>query len=139
MEDKYHLSRFTDAQRQDFDRAYAEIKAGRKVTHWMWYIFPQLSGLGFSSMAQRYGIGSLNEAAAYLQHPVLGPRLISICEALLRLEENNATRIMGSPDDMKLRSSMTLFSAVPGADAVFQAVLSKFFSGMKDEQTLQRI
>ncbi|WP_129716158.1 DUF1810 domain-containing protein [Pedobacter sp. SYP-B3415] len=139
MKNDYELDRFTDAQRLDFDTAFAEIRAGRKMTHWMWYVFPQISGLGYSSMAQRYGILNLGEATSYLAHPVLGKRLIDISNALLMLDENNATRVMGSPDDMKLRSSMTLFASVPGADPVFDAVLEKFFNGEKDEATLRRI
>jgi uncharacterized protein (DUF1810 family) len=131
------LQRFLDAQRTDYATALAEITAGRKRSHWMWYIFPQMRGLGFSEMAHRYGIRDAAEAAAYLAHPVLGSRLLEISRALLALPGSNATSIMGSPDDMKLRSSMTLFGAVPGADAVFQAVLDKFFGGAKDAKTVQ--
>jgi len=131
------LQRFLDAQRTDYPTALAEITAGRKRSHWMWYIFPQMRGLGFSDMAHRYGIRDAAEAAAYLAHPVLGQRLIEISRALVALSGSNATSIMGSPDDMKLRSSMTLFGAVPGADAVFQAVLDKFFGGAKDAKTVQ--
>jgi len=132
-----NLQRFLDAQRADYTTALAEITAGRKRSHWMWYIFPQMQGLGFSDMAHRYGITGVAEAAAYLAHPVLGQRLIEIARALLALPGSNATAVMGSPDDLKLRSSMTLFGAVPGADAVFQAVLDKFFSGQPDDKTLQ--
>ena len=132
-----NLEKFLDAQRTDYATALAEITAGRKRSHWMWYIFPQMRGLGFSDMAHRYGIRDAAEAAAYLAHPVLGSRLLEISRALLALPGSNATSIMGSPDDMKLRSSMTLFGAVPGADAVFQAVLNKFFGGAKDAKTVQ--
>jgi len=132
-----NLQRFLDAQRTDYATALAEITAGRKRSHWMWYIFPQMRGLGFSDMAHRYGIRDAAEAAAYLAHPVLGTRLLEISQALLALPGSNATAIIGSPDDMKLRSSMTLFGAVPGADAVFQAVLDKFFEGQPDAKTLQ--
>jgi uncharacterized protein (DUF1810 family) len=131
------LQRFLDAQRADYVTALAEITAGRKRSHWMWYIFPQMRGLGFSDMAHRYGIRDAAEAAAYLAHPVLGARLHEISQALLALPGTDATRIMGSPDDMKLRSSMTLFGAVPGAGAVFQEVLDKFFEGAKDAKTVQ--
>jgi uncharacterized protein (DUF1810 family) len=137
MPQEPNLQRFLDAQRTDYATALAEITAGRKRSHWMWYIFPQMQGLGFSDMAHRYGIRDAAEAAAYLAHPVLGARLREISQALLALLGSNATSIMGSPDDMKLRSSMTLFGAVPGADAVFQAVLDKFFSGAKDAKTVQ--
>jgi len=131
------LQRFLDAQATDYARALAEVKAGRKRSHWMWYIFPQVQGLGFSETSRFYGIQDLAEAAAYLQHPVLGPRLVAIGEALLALPGSNATSIMGSPDDMKLRSSMTLFGAVPGAPPVFEAVLAKFFGGKPDDKTLR--
>jgi uncharacterized protein (DUF1810 family) len=131
------LQRFLDAQRADYPAALAEITAGRKRSHWMWYIFPQLRGLGYSEMAHRYGITGAAEAAAYLAHPVLGQRLLEISRALLALPGSNATTVMGSPDDLKLRSSMTLFAQVPGADGVFQAVLDKFFGGAADAKTLQ--
>ena len=132
-----NLQRFLDAQTGDYQTALAELKAGRKRSHWMWYIFPQIQGLGFSSMAQHYAITDAAEAAEYLKHPVLGSRLLEISKALLTLPGSNATNIMGSPDDLKLRSSMTLFGAVPGADSVFQAVLDKFFGGAPDAKTLQ--
>ncbi|RYE90564.1 MAG: DUF1810 domain-containing protein [Cytophagaceae bacterium] len=131
------LQRFLDAQRADYATAYAEITAGRKRSHWMWYIFPQIRGLGFSETARYYGITGAAEAAAYLQHPVLGSRLVEISQALLALPGSNATSIMGSPDDLKLRSSMTLFAVVPDTEPVFQAVLDKFFGGVKDAKTLQ--
>src|SRR5438270_10060514 len=105
------LKRFIDAQERDYEIALAEIKNGRKRSHWMWYIFPQVKGLGFSSTSQHYGIANLKEAEAYLRHPVLGPRLIAISNELLNLENKNATDIFGNPDDMKLRSAMTLFAA----------------------------
>ena len=131
------LQRFLDAQATDFAPALAEIKAGRKRSHWMWYIFPQLAGLGFSSISQRYAIRDAAEAAAYLRHPVLGARLAEMAQALLGLAGNDATSIMGYPDDLKLRSSMTLFARVPGASPVFQQVLDKFFGGQPDAQTLR--
>lgn len=130
------LTRFIDAQVGDYEQALAEIKQGRKRSHWMWYIFPQLNGLGFSDMARVYGIRDRAEAAAYLAHLVLGPRLVEISQALLTIEGSSASQVMGSPDDLKLRSSMTLFSAVDGADPVFQAVLDKFFGGKPDAKTL---
>ena len=133
----YDLHRFIDAQRSDYATALAEIKSGRKRGHWMWYIFPQLLGLGYTSTSVFYAIKNLDDAAAYLQHAVLGPRLIEISNALLALDRNDAEKIFGQTDEMKLRSSMTLFSLVPGAPGVFQAVLDKFFHGRKDEKTLQ--
>ncbi len=136
MSKENNLQRFIDAQKNDFDTALREIKQGRKQSHWMWYIFPQIKGLGLSSTAQFYGIHSLEEAEAYLQHPVLGTRLLSISNELLKLESSNATQIFGSPDDLKLRSSMTLFATVSGADLVFELVLDKFFNGEKDSRTM---
>ena len=131
------LSRFVAAQATDYAPALAEMRAGRKRSHWMWYIFPQVQGLGYSSMAQHYAIADAAEAAAYLKHPTLGPRLVDISKVLLTLPGSNATAVMGTPDDLKLRSSMTLFAQVPGADPVFQQVLDKFFSGAPDAKTLQ--
>jgi uncharacterized protein (DUF1810 family) len=129
------LKRFLDAQQRDYAIAFAEISAGRKRSHWMWYIFPQVKGLGFSSTSQLYGINGLKEADAYLRHPVLGPRLITICRALLDLKVNDANLVFGSPDDLKLKSSMTVFAAVPDSDLVFQEVLDKFFKGKSDSHT----
>ena len=131
------LQRFLDAQATAYPTALAELKTGRKRSHWMWYIFPQIQGLGVSSTARHYAIRDAAEAAAYLAHPVLGARLVEIAQALLTLPGGNATRVMGTPDDLKLRSSMTLFAAVPGADPVFQAVLDKYFGGAPDERTRQ--
>jgi uncharacterized protein (DUF1810 family) len=133
------LKRFLDAQSRDYATALAEIRQGRKRSHWMWYIFPQIGGLGYSEMAKRYAIGDLPEASEYLSHPVLGERLRQISKAVLELPGSNANALMGSPDDLKLRSSMTLFSVVPGADPVFEAVIAKYFKGEKDKATLQLI
>jgi uncharacterized protein (DUF1810 family) len=130
------LQRFMDAQEDDYQQAFAEIKRGRKQSHWMWYIFPQIDGLGYSEISKRYAIRNLDEAKAYLAHPVLGGRLIRICQQLLMLETNDANQVLGSPDDLKLRSSMTLFSIVPGSDPVFKKVLQKFFKAEPDHQTL---
>lgn len=137
MAQELDLQRFLDAQATDYPTALAELRAGRKRSHWMWYIFPQIQGLGFSSISQRYAIRDAAEATAYLRHSVLGARLVEISTALLGLAGSNATSIMGSPDDLKLRSSMTLFAQVPGASPVFQQVLDKFFSGQPDAQTLR--
>jgi uncharacterized protein (DUF1810 family) len=139
MAQENNLQRFLDAQATDYPSALAEIKNGRKRSHWMWYIFPQIQGLGFSSISQHYAINDLAEATAYLAHPVLGKRLVEISTVLLGLASSNATQVLGTPDDLKLRSSMTLFAAVPGADPVFAAVLDKFFKGAHDSKTLQML
>ncbi|MFR7759380.1 MAG: DUF1810 domain-containing protein [Christensenellales bacterium] len=131
----HDLNRFISAQERSYDAALREIKAGHKATHWMWYIFPQIAGLGFSSTARFYAISSMQEAKDYYAHPVLGKRLVEISEALLALDTNDAAAVMGYPDDLKLRSSMTLFLAASG-DAVFQKVLDKFYSGKPDSKTL---
>ncbi len=131
----HDLNRFISAQERSYDAALREIKSGRKRTHWMWYIFPQIAGLGFSSTAQFYAISSMQEAKDYYAHPVLGKRLVEISEALLTLDTNDAGAVMGYPDDLKLRSSMTLFLAASG-DEVFQKVLNKFYSGKPDSKTL---
>jgi uncharacterized protein (DUF1810 family) len=139
MTDENSLQRFLTAQETDYPIALAEIKRGRKQSHWMWYIFPQVQGLGYSETARFYAIKNMLEAEAYLNHPVLGKRLIEICEALLLLTSNNATAIFGNPDDLKLRSSMTLFSLVNNPPPVFQKVLNKFFQGIPDPKTQQLI
>ncbi|ALJ00165.1 DUF1810 domain-containing protein [Rufibacter tibetensis] len=131
------LQRFLSAQESAYEVALSEIKKGRKQSHWMWYVFPQMRGLGFSETAIFYGIQDAKEAKAFLQHPVLGSRLVQICETLLELEEKDAHRIFGSPDDLKLKSSMTLFSSLPQTTPVFRKVLEKFFNGHQDEKTLQ--
>ena len=137
MDDPYELGRFTAAQAGGVqEQALAELRAGRKRTHWMWFVFPQLHGLGNSSMARRYAIGSLDEARAYLAHPVLGPRLREVAEAVLALEGRTAHDVFGSPDDMKLRSSATLFAAVSPPGSVFERLLTKYFAGDPDGKTL---
>ena len=130
------LQRFIDAQKRDYSIALNEIKNGRKQSHWMWYIFPQIQGLGFSSASKQYAIKNIDEAAAYLKHEVLGSRLVEISNALLQLDSNNAHKIFGSPDNMKLKSSMTLFAAVQNANIVFKSVLNKFFNGLTDDKTI---
>jgi len=139
MKKDINLDRFVNAQKQDFQIALSEIKNGRKRSHWMWYIFPQIQGLGFSDTSKFYAIKNLDEADEFLRHPVLGARLIGICNELLALPGNNATTIFGSPDDLKLKSSMTLFSSLDDPNPVFQKVLNKFFNGTKDYQTLRII
>lgn len=131
------LQRFEDAHRQDYETALAEIRRGRKTSHWMWYIFPQLKGLGYSPTAQYYSIENLAEAEAFLAHPVLGVHLVEISRALLALETDNADLVFGYPDNLKLRSSMTLFAQIREADPVFGQVLDKFFEGKPDQRTLE--
>ena len=132
----YDLSRFHRAQARDYDQALSEIRAGCKRSHWIWYIFPQIQGLGYSSTAQFYAIEDLGEAKAYLADPVLRERLLEISGALLGLESSDPSAVMGYPDDLKLRSSMTLFSLAEPENPVFPAVLRKFFHGERDERTV---
>lgn len=135
--DPHTLHRFVEAQQRDYDRALAEIRAGQKRSHWMWYIFPQFAGLGLSPIAQHYAIRSSDEARAYLAHPLLGRRLRECAEAALAVEGKTAREIFGHPDDLKLRSSATLFSAVAGTESVFERLLDHFFDGRPDERTLR--
>jgi uncharacterized protein (DUF1810 family) len=135
--DRHDLKRFVQAQDDDYDQALAEIRSGRKRSHWMWYIFPQFDGLGFSSTSRRYAIKSIAEAEAYLSHPVLGPRLRDCAEAVLRVDGRAALEIFGSPDDMKLKSCATLFARVSPAGSVFDRLLDKYFQGERDDKTLR--
>ena len=132
------LDRFVSAQAGVYADALAELKAGRKRTHWMWFIFPQIAGLGFSPAAQRYAIASLDEARAYLAHPVLGPRLRECAQTLLAVDGMSAREILGYPDDLKLRSSMTLFARAADDPDVFEAVLDRYYDG-PDPRTLERL
>jgi len=132
------LERFVEAQEGVYPRALAELKAGRKQSHWMWFIFPQIAGLGHSPMAQMYAIQSLDEAHAYLAHPLLGTRLRACCEAVLAVEGRSAHQIFGSPDDLKFRSSLTLFDLASPND-IFRAALDKYFAGEPDPLTLQKL
>jgi uncharacterized protein (DUF1810 family) len=134
--DDFDLARFRSAQERTFAQAHAELTAGRKRSHWMWFIFPQLRGLGRSETARFYGVGSLAEAQAYLADPVLGPRLVEASALTLTHEGETAREIFGAPDDLKLRSCATLFASVPDAPPVFQRVLARFFEGVADERTL---
>jgi uncharacterized protein (DUF1810 family) len=136
-EDRSDLSRFLLAQEADYEIALSEIKTGRKRSHWMWYVFPQIDGLGFSSTTRHYAIKSLSEAQAYLRHPVLGSRLVECAEALMSLEGRSAAEIFGSPDDLKLRSCATLFACVSPPGSVFDRLLQKFFEGKRDDRTIQ--
>lgn len=139
MSDPHDLDRFVRAQQGVHDSALAELRAGRKRSHWMWFIFPQIAGLGFSDMARRYAIASLAEAKAYLAHPVLGPRLTACAEAMLSHEGLSPTAILGSVDAVKLRSSLTLFSRAAEDPALFDRCLQAFFEGDPDSATLERL
>lgn len=134
--DPFDLARFVSAQERNYDAALAELRDGEKRTHWMWYIFPQIDGLGHSPTAKFYAIKSAEEARQYLEHPVLGPRLLACAEAVLSVEGRSASEIFGFPDDMKLKSSMTLFASVAEPGVVFVRVLDKYFHGEHDVRTL---
>ena len=136
MHDPYDLQRFVDAQEPTFERAMQELRAGHKRSHWMWFIFPQLEGLGHSEMAWRYAITDRQEALAYLAHPLLGPRLEAGARAVLESQGRTAREIFGTPDDLKLRSCMTLFASVAPQREVFQQVLDGFYQGRGDVKTL---
>jgi uncharacterized protein (DUF1810 family) len=135
-DDPFDLSRFTKAQERTYDSVLAELRSGEKRTHWMWYIFPQIDGLGHSATSKYYAIKSTEEAQQYLNHPVLEPRLLECAEAVLAIEGRSISEILGYPDDLKLKSSMTLFSYVAESDSVFARVLDKYFHGERDVSTL---
>jgi uncharacterized protein (DUF1810 family) len=135
--DPHDLARFVTAQSATYDRALEEIRAGRKRSHWMWYVFPQIAGLGRSATSQRYAIRSRAEAEAYLRHPLLGPRLVECMSAVLQVRGRSAAEIFGFPDDLKLRSCATLFACVSPEPAVFRELLEKYFAGASDERTLR--
>jgi uncharacterized protein (DUF1810 family) len=133
----FDLTRFTKAQADSYATALAELKSGQKRSHWMWYIFPQLDGLGHSETAKYYAIKNMAEAQQYLNHPVLGKRLLECAEAVLSVQERTILDIMGFPDNLKLNSSMTLFAHIAHANPVFTAVIDKYFAGKQDDKTLQ--
>jgi uncharacterized protein (DUF1810 family) len=135
--DPFNLNRFVEAQAGVYERALAEVKRGQKRSHWMWFIFPQIDGLGYSSTAKFYAIKSKDEAKAYLDHPLLGTRLIECSEALMKIQGISAAEIFGYPDDLKLRSSMTLFASVSEPNSVFSRVLEHYYEGQPDQQTLE--
>jgi uncharacterized protein (DUF1810 family) len=141
MEDRYRLNRFVEAQdlNGEYQKVISELRNGRKSGHWMWYVFPQVQGLGRSWMANEYAIGSLAEAQAYLGHPVLGPRLIECAQLLLAIDGTSAADVLGSLDAMKLRSSMTLFSKADPQQVVFRQVLDRYFQGSEDPGTTRRL
>lgn len=139
MDTQFNLDRFVEAQAPVYRRVVTELKAGRKSTHWMWFIFPQIAGLGHSAMAQQFAIASADEAAAYLAHPVLGPRLRECSELVLAIDDQPVEAIFDAPDDRKFHSSMTLFSEVAPDEAVFQDCINKYFDGVPDQATLDRL
>jgi uncharacterized protein (DUF1810 family) len=139
--DPYHLERFVAAQdaRGTYASAVAELRAGRKVTHWMWFVFPQIAGLGMSAMSRRYAISSLEEARRYLAHPILGERLRACARTLIELDSGTADDVFGPVDAMKLRSSMTLFARAAPEDTLFREVLDRYFDGHADDATEARL
>ena len=137
--DPHDLGRFVEAQAPVIDRVRAELQAGAKRSHWMWFVFPQIHGLGFSAMAERYAISGLDEAVAYLAHPVLGPRLRECVRLVLAAPGRSATAILGTPDDRKLQSSVTLFDIASSGEAIFGQALDRFFGGLPDQATLNRL
>ena len=139
MSDPYDLQRFVDAQNLVYDRVRAELQEGRKRSHWMWFIFPQIAGLGSSPLARKFAISSLSEAAAYLEHPVLGPRLTECTRLVNLVEGRSIEQIFGRPDDLKFRSSMTLFARASLDNQVFVDALQKYFNGEFDPATLERL
>jgi uncharacterized protein (DUF1810 family) len=139
VNDPYNLQRFVDAQNPEFEQVCAELRAGQKQGHWMWFIFPQLSGLGRSQMAIKFAVSSWDEAEAYLKHKVLGPRLRECTRLVIAVEGRTINQIFGYPDDLKFRSSMTLFSSVTSENQVFKDALQKYFAGELDRQTVDRL
>lgn len=139
MQDRFDLSRFVQAQAGVYEQALAELRTGRKRSHWMWFVFPQIAGLGHSAMAQRYAIASLDEARAYLEHPVLGARLRECSALVLAVPGKTVHEIFGAPDDLKFHSSMTLFHRTAPAEPLFDDCLRKYFSGQEDAPTLARL
>lgn len=139
MENNYDLSRFLEAQENTYAKALAEIRNGYKETHWMWFIFPQIAGLGLSSTSKFYAIKDIKEADLFLRHPILGKRLIEISRILLELEDFTAREIFGQPDDAKLQSCMTLFNSLENTNEVFVEVLERYYNGKEDEHTLEII
>lgn len=137
MEDPFNLKRFLEAQSDDYEIALNEIKSGQKRSHWMWYIFPQFKGLGRSSTTVYYAIKSKEEARAYLAHPILGSRLMEVTKAFLELESKTAREILGSPDDLKMKSSMTLFDLIQGERGLFDAVLNKYYGSSRCQTTIR--
>jgi uncharacterized protein (DUF1810 family) len=139
MDDPFHLDRFVEAQGRIYETALAELRRGRKASHWMWFVFPQIEGLGFSAISQHYAITCLDEARAYLAHAVLGPRLIECTEAINAIHGRSALEVFGAPDDLKLRSSLTLFANAAPDTPAFDQALAKYFAGEPDALTLEKL
>jgi uncharacterized protein (DUF1810 family) len=139
VSDPFDLQRFVDAQAHTYDQALAELRAGQKRTHWMWFVFPQIEGLGRSGMAQRFAIRDLEEAKAYLAHPLLGRRLVTAAQALTALDTEDPAEVLGPVDAMKLHSSMTLFAQAAPDEPVFREVLDHYFGGALDDATISRL
>lgn len=139
VKDPYDLNRFIEAQALSYNQAVAELRLGQKKSHWMWFVFPQIAGLGSSPMSHRYSIKTLDEARAYLDHPILGARLLQCAHAVLSVENKSATEILGTPDDMKLKSCATLFESVSASGSVFSQLLDKYYGGERDSRTLDLI
>jgi len=139
IDDPFNLQRFLDAQAPVMDRVVEDLRNGRKQTHWMWFVFPQIAGLGFSATAQFYALRSLEEAKAYLVHPVLGPRILACTERVLAHRTKSARAIFGTPDDLKFRSSMTLFREASSGRSLFERALAAFFEGEPDAATLEKL
>jgi uncharacterized protein (DUF1810 family) len=139
MDDLYNLNRFVEAQDPVYTRVCSELRSGRKTSHWMWFVFPQIEGLGSSEMAQKFAISSLEEARAYLRHPVLGPRLHECTRLVCEITGKAIREIFGSPDDLKFHSSMTLFARAAPPHSVFEQALNHYFSGKEDELTLEQL
>ena len=139
MEDKFNLKRFIDAQSNTYEKALDEIKNVRKASHWMWYVFPQYHGLGRSSTSVKYAINSEEEVVSYLKHPILGSRLIEITKAFLLIENKTAYDVLSGPDDLKIKSSMTLFDAIQTETALFDSVLEKYFEGNRCRRTISAL
>ncbi len=139
MTDPHDLQRFVDAQAPVIDQVLDELRRGRKRSHWMWFVFPQVAGLGFSGMSKRYAVATLDEARAYLAHPLLGPRLVECTRLVVAVEGRSLLEIFGDPDDAKFRSSMTLFAAAAPDEALLVAALDKYCGGQRDPRTLERL
>jgi len=139
MSDRFNLNRFVEAQNPVYSRVCSELRAGSKTSHWMWFVFPQIEGLGHSSMARTFALSSIDEARAYLEHAVLGPRLRECAQLVCAVRGKTIHEIFGSPDDMKFRSSMTLFARTASGDSIFDEALKKYFGGEPDPLTLSRI
>jgi uncharacterized protein (DUF1810 family) len=139
MSDPYNLNRFVAAQEINYRSALVEIKAGKKISHWIWYVFPQYDGLGFSSTSRQYSIKNLEEARAYLDHAILGPRLYECADAVMAVTGRTAFQIFATPDDMKLKSCMTLFACISAEESVFEQVLDRYFDGERDVKTIELV